>query len=225
MRLRGRVLLAGVALLSVAIVPGNPAAVAAESSESGSWAASRSFLGIVGGPNALALQAGLAAYQRALRQGLVSNPDVLTIIDYTLPSVDRRLWVLDMRAGAVLYRELVAHGRGSGGNLATSFGNTPETYKSSLGLFVTESPYTGQNGYSLRLEGLEHGINDNAWSRAIVIHGAPYVNPKIASHFGRLGRSLGCPAVRPTVARSLIDTIKGGSVVYAYGPRDQRTHR
>jgi hypothetical protein len=117
----------------------------------------------------------------------------------------------------VIYRELVAHGRRSGDNMARYFSNEDGSLMTSLGLFVTELPYIGQNGYSLRLRGLDPGINDHAYDRAIVLHGAPYVSEANATRFGRLGRSWGCPAVRPAVARRLIDTVKGGTVLFAYG--------
>jgi hypothetical protein len=95
----------------------------------------------------------------------------------------------------------------------------------SLGLFVTDATYVGRNGYSLRLHGLEPGVNDNAYDRAIVMHGAEYVSRELAKRLGRLGRSLGCPALPVAVARTIIDRIKGGTVVYAYGPRGETSAR
>ena len=171
-----------------------------------------------GGPARAALEAALRAYDRAQQAGVIANPGLLTLIDYTRPSLDRRLWVIDLRSGAVLFNELVAHGRGSGDNLATAFSNDDNSHKSSIGLFVTRDVYVGHNGYSLRLDGLDSGVNDHALARAIVIHGAPYVSEVFAKQIGRLGRSWGCPAVRPEIARTLIDTIKGGTAVFAYGP-------
>ena len=144
---------------------------------------------------------------------------MLTVIDYTRPSTDRRLWVLDLAAGKVLRHELVAHGRGSGDNIARSFSNKDGSHQTSLGLFVTDATYQGQHGYSLRLRGLDAGINDNAFTRAIVIHGAAYVSETVAKQLGRLGRSWGCPALSVNVAKPIIDLIKGGTVVYAHGPR------
>jgi len=170
-----------------------------------------------GGPARAALEAAMHAYQRAEQAGLIANPGLLTLIDYTRPSLDRRLWVIDLRSGDVLFNELVAHGRGSGDNLATAFSNDDNSHMSSVGLFVTRDVYVGHNGYSLRLDGLDPGLNDHALSRAIVIHGAPYVSEVFAKQIGRLGRSWGCPAVRPEIARTLIDTIKGGTAVFAYG--------
>jgi hypothetical protein len=170
------------------------------------------------GPAREALDAALRAYERARRLGVISNARLLTLIDYTKPSVVPRLWVIDVTSGDVLYHELVAHGRGSGDNQATLFSNDTDSHMSSLGLYITGEAYAGHNGYSLRLQGLDPGVNDHAAARAIVIHGAPYVSEEIGQRLGRLGRSWGCPAVRPDVARPLIDTIKGGSVVFAYGP-------
>lgn len=172
-----------------------------------------------GGPPRPALDAALAAYAAAAGRIDLARPKLLTIIDYTRPSVEPRLWVLDLEDGVILYRELVAHGRHSGANLTRFFSNAHGSLMSSLGLFVTDAAYVGRNGYSLRLRGLQPGINDNALDRAIVIHGAPYVSPATVAKLGRLGRSQGCPAVRPAIARKLIDTIKNGSVVFAYGGR------
>ncbi|HEX7808531.1 MAG TPA: murein L,D-transpeptidase catalytic domain family protein, partial [Thermoanaerobaculia bacterium] len=118
----------------------------------------------------------------------------------------------------LLFRELVAHGKNSGGNLANFFSNSPGSLATSLGLFVTADTYVGSNGYSLRLKGLEEGINDMAMDRAIVMHGAPYVSRAAIRALGRLGRSWGCPAVRSEVARKIIDTVRGGSPVFAYYP-------
>ena len=145
----------------------------------------------------------------------------LAVIDYSKPSTQPRLWVFDLDAARLLFRELVAHGRGTGERLATRFSNVEGSRMSSLGLFRTAGTYVGGNGYSLRLEGLESGFNDRAESRAIVMHGAPYVSRMVAERFGRLGRSWGCPAVRREIARPMIDTIKGGALLFAYYP-DQR---
>lgn len=162
----------------------------------------------------LAMSAAMCAESR----GVVGSPKTLTIIDYSLPSAEPRLWVLDLKTGRALYQEIVAHGRGSGGNLATTFSNAADSHQTSLGLFMTEDTYVGQNGYSMRLNGLEPGINDHARDRAIVMHGAPYVDPTLAAVQGRIGRSWGCPALRPAVAKELIDRIKGGNLLFAYYP-------
>ncbi len=118
----------------------------------------------------------------------------------------------------MLFQELVAHGKNSGDNLTTRFSNMADSLQTSLGLFSTDDTYLGANGYSLRLEGLEPDVNDRARARAIVMHGAPYVNAETARKLGRLGRSWGCPAVSLESARRLIDTVKGGTPVFAYYP-------
>jgi hypothetical protein len=142
----------------------------------------------------------------------------LAVIDYGLPSTSKRLWVFDLDSRALLFHELVAHGRNTGGNEATSFSNEEGSFKTSLGAFVTTETYTGKHGYSLRLKGMEPARNDRAEARAIVVHGAPYVDEKVAQSLGRLGRSHGCPALRPAIARLLIDTIRDGALLYAWHP-------
>jgi len=154
----------------------------------------------------------------AVRTGAVEEPRTLTVIDYSKPSTEKRMWVFDLESHELLYQELVAHGQGSGGNLATEFSNNDESHQSSLGLFKTEDTYVGKNGYSLRLDGLDRGVNDHARDRAIVLHGAPYVSESFVKANGRLGRSWGCPAVRAEVAHQLIDQVKGGGLVFAYHP-------
>jgi len=152
----------------------------------------------------------------AVRSGKVSNPKTLTVIDYSRPSNQVRLWVIDLTTRELLYEELVAHGQGTGGLTATMFSNEPDTHRTSLGLFKTDDTYVGRNGYSLRLDGLDKGINDNARERAIVMHGAPYVSDAFVRANGRLGRSWGCPAIRSDIAREMIDRVKGGGLVFAY---------
>ncbi len=156
----------------------------------------------------------------ARRDGLAET-SILTLIDYSRPSTEPRLWVFDLAERRLLYRELVAHGRNSGENEATAFSNTLGSLQSSLGLFRTGGTYHGRNGYSLKLHGLEEGVNDAALERTIVIHGAPYVSPEFAEQFGRLGRSWGCPALPKETAREVIDTIKGGSLVFSYFPDEE----
>jgi hypothetical protein len=126
--------------------------------------------------------------------------------------------VFDLESKALLFREHVAHGQGTGENMARTFSNREGSHASSLGLFRTLDTYHGGNGYSLRMEGLEPGTNDAALARAIVMHGAPYVNPENALRQGRLGRSWGCPALRPEVARAVIDSLKHGQMIFAYYP-------
>ena len=126
--------------------------------------------------------------------------------------------MFDLATGDLLFKELVAHGRNTGDNLATKFSNQMDSRQTSLGLFVTDDPYVGSNGYSLRLDGLDVGFNDRARDRAIVMHGAPYVDPQLAATQGRIGRSWGCPALRPAIASKVIDRIRGGSVIFSYYP-------
>jgi hypothetical protein len=142
----------------------------------------------------------------------------LAVIDYSLPSTKPRLWVFDLASNKLLFREVVAHGQGTGENMAHKFSNKDGSHQTSLGLFRTADTYNGKNGYSLRMQGLEPGFNDAAMSRAIVMHGAPYVNLKQAQQKGRLGRSWGCPAVRPEVAKQVIDSLKNGQMIFSYYP-------
>jgi hypothetical protein len=171
------------------------------------------------------LKMSLYAYLRAKTKG-ISKKQLLTIIDYSKPSIERRLWVIDLRNAKVLYNTWVTHGRNSGKMQPTSFSNQLGSLKSSLGVFLTTTnPYMGSNGYSLRLIGLERGINDRAYERDIVFHGASYANPKIIKKYGILGRSWGCPAVSDDMARPLINTIKDKSLVFVYYPdRNWLTH-
>lgn len=165
-------------------------------------------------PQVLAMALDAVACARA--QGTDGRDDLLTIIDYSLPSTEPRLWVLDLEKGKILFHELVAHGQGTGDNYATRFSNVKDSKQTSLGLFLTSGTYEGGNGYSLKLKGLDSGINDRAEERHIVIHGAWYVNAEHARKQGRLGRSWGCPALSEASARTVIDTIKGGSFVFSY---------
>jgi hypothetical protein len=128
------------------------------------------------------------------------------------------MWVFDLARQKLMYDEYVAHGQGTGDNYAKRFSNQDGTHATSLGLFTTSDTYIGHNGYSLRLDGLEKGVNDNARARAIVVHGAPYVNPALAKSQGRLGCSWGCPALRPEVAKEVIDNLKQGQMLFAYYP-------
>ena len=170
------------------------------------------------GPNVAVAEMAMQAASCAASAGDVVRPSTLTIIDYSRPSTEPRLWVLDLANRKVLFTELVAHGRGSGALMATRFSNEEGSHASSLGLFVTGDPYQGAHGYSMRLRGLETGINDQAFDRAIVMHPAPYVDAAFAKDAGRLGLSWGCPALRPAISKRVIDTIKSGSLLFAYYP-------
>ena len=164
------------------------------------------------------LDLALGAVACAVAAGDVAPPPTLTLIDYSRPSTEPRLWVFDLRTGELRFRELVAHGKGTGENLAEHFSDTMNSHQSSLGLFVTRDTYVGSNGYSLRLDGLEPGFNGRARERAIVMHGAPYVDAAFAATQGRLGRSWGCPALREAVAREVIDFVRDGGVIFSYYP-------
>lgn len=162
------------------------------------------------------LALALAARDCARSTRAAKTGDRLAVIDYTRPSTEVRLWVFDVPRARLLYAEHVAHGRGSGGNVPTAFSDVEGSYQSSLGLFATAETYQGENGYSMRMDGLEPGINGRARERLIVMHGADYVDPAQAQRQGRLGRSWGCPAVRTAVAREVIDALKDGQLVFAY---------
>lgn len=166
-------------------------------------------------PNVINL--ALSALDCALSQGMAPARN-LTVIDYSLASTTPRLWVFDLITGKLLFQELVAHGKNTGENFARNFSNTYGSLQTSLGLFRTKETYMGSNGYSLRMEGLEHGFNDKAMERAIVFHGADYVDLNLAKKIGHLGRSWGCPAVRRGIARKVIDTIKGDQFLFSYYP-------
>lgn len=166
-------------------------------------------------PNVLKLS--LIAYLHARKQGL-DDKKVLTIVDYSKPSGMRRLWVIDLKNDKVLFNTWVAHGKNSGGAVATSFSNQAQSLKSSIGVYKTALPYVGHDGYSLRVNGLEHGINDNANSRDVVFHGAYYASGEVAKSRGMLGRSWGCFAVGKETITPLVNTIKNDTIVVAYYP-------
>lgn len=159
----------------------------------------------------------IKGHHRLVERGVISKEKPLVVIDFSLPSTKKRLWVIDIETGSILFNDFVSHGRNSGDLYATSFSNQNSSYQSSLGFYLTAETYFGKHGYSLRLDGLETGINDNARERAIVIHGADYANPDFIDKTGRLGRSLGCPALPLESARGLIDLIKEKSCLFIYG--------
>jgi hypothetical protein len=165
-------------------------------------------------PGVLAL--ALEARGCAIRRGDVAGNARMAVIDYSRPSTEKRLWVFDVDRGTLLHREHVAHGQGSGENVARKFSNIEGSYQTSLGLYRTAETYMGGNGYSLRMDGLDPGFNDNARQRAIVMHGAWYANPDLIRTRGRLGRSQGCPALREGIARVVIDTLKQEQLLFAY---------
>jgi hypothetical protein len=177
-----------------------------------------SLVAVAPGLDAKVLDLALRASSCARRSGALPASDLLTVIDYSRPSTEPRLYVLDVARGALLHREWVAHGKYSGANYTRRFSNDLGSRRSSLGLFVTRDTYVGRHGRSLRLEGLEPGVNDRAFERAIVVHGASYVGPRFIAKHGRLGRSWGCPALAPEVAQRVIDRIRDGTPVFAYYP-------
>ncbi|PIA65971.1 hypothetical protein CDO35_21575 [Pseudomonas sediminis] len=165
-----------------------------------------------------ALQGALQALRCAEREG-AGEGRRLAVIDYSRSSLERRLWVFDLTHGRLLQREFVAHGRQSGELFAEHFSNQPGSNQSSLGLFRGAESYKGRHGHSLRLDGLEPGLNDQARARALVIHGADYVAPTWAQKYGRMGRSLGCPAVQQEVIGVLVDQLKDGQYLFAWHPQ------
>jgi len=169
------------------------------------------------GLDPIAMQLALDAYNSATERGLVKKP-YLTIIDYSKPSTEKRLWIFDLTQKKMLYELHVTHGKNSGQNIASKFSNKMNSLQTSLGTFITENTYQGRNGYSLRLEGLDRGVNDNAKKRGIVIHGASYATADYIKKRGRLGLSWGCPAIDKAVNEKVITLIKNGSVVFAYHP-------
>ena len=148
--------------------------------------------------------------------GSLKTP-VLTIIDFSLPSNEKRLWIIDPIQQKILLHSVVAHGRNSGELMASKFSNRPESFQSSIGFYKTGETYQGKHGYSLRLDGLEQEFNGQARNRAIVIHGADYATEAFAEINGRLGRSLGCPALPTELSSQAIDLIKDGSLLFIFG--------
>jgi hypothetical protein len=168
-------------------------------------------------PRPHVLQAATRAFDCAREAGYFDDPTI-TIVDYSLPSTQPRLWVIDLAEKKILFHELVAHGRNSGEDRAIAFSDRPGSKMSSLGLYRTAETYSGKHGFSLRLDGLEPGFNDTARDRAIVLHGADYVGGGSIAKLGHLGRSWGCPAVRREVSRPLINRIRNGTALFVYYP-------
>lgn len=154
-------------------------------------------------------------------QKLVSSAKLLSICDFSLSSNRKRLWVIDLDEKKVLFNTLVAHGKGTGEEFATNFSNTEDSHQSSLGFYVTEQTYNGDNGYSMRLFGMDRGYNDAALERCIVMHGANYVSENFIKSEKRLGRSWGCPAVSREMAQPIINKIKNGTCLFIYYPDEK----
>ena len=157
-------------------------------------------------------------FERLVQEGRLINDSVISIIDFSKPSTEKRLFILDMRNYKVIFQTLVSHGRNSGQRFATQFSNKHASYMSSPGFYITRETYQGKNGYSLKLEGIEQGVNDNAYERGIVVHGAAYVNESMARSQGYIGRSQGCPAVPSGMATAVINQIRNGSLMFIYHP-------
>ena len=164
-----------------------------------------------------AFHKGIAGFLSLVRSGEVRNTSILSIIDFSLPSTQKRLFVLDILNGRLLFNTWVAHGKNSGTLLAHRFSNRNNSYMSSLGFYLTGEPFIGQHGYSLRLDGKEKGMNDNVFRRAIIMHPAGYVSEEHIRQWGYLGRSEGCPAIPQELGRPIIDSIRGGSCLFVYG--------
>ncbi len=165
-----------------------------------------------------AFDAALKGYNHLVNKGKVTRDDVLSIVDFSLPSSKKRLFVIDLETGKLLFNTYVSHGRNSGLGTATKFSNVLNSFQSSLGFYLTGNTYKGEHGYSLKLLGLEKGINDNAYNRGIVIHAANYVDEKLAAKRGYIGRSLGCPAIPVKLHKPIIQEIKDGTCLFVYAP-------
>jgi len=160
-----------------------------------------------------AFEYAFKGYKNLVQRGMAARADVLTVADFSQSSRSKRLFIIDVADHKVLMQTYVAHGRNSGGEYANSFSNSIDSHKSSLGFYVTRNTYFGEHGLSLRLDGLENGINDNALARAIVVHGANYIGSDALK-----GRSWGCPAVASNLSKKVIQNIKDGSVLFIYYP-------
>lgn len=166
-------------------------------------------------PQLQSFESAFKGYFKLKSEGKI-NKEILTIIDFTQSSTEKRMWVIDMSKNEIIFQTVVSHGRNSGKEFANDFSNKPESYKSSLGFYKTAETYMGANGLSLRLDGLEEGINDNARNRAIVIHGADYADEKLADRQGYLGRSYGCPALPLENYKEIIEFIKNESCLFIF---------
>lgn len=164
-----------------------------------------------------AIIAGFRAYAHLRAQGQDAK-HLLTVIDYTLPSSQKRLWVINMDNGSVVYNTLVAQGANSGLVYAKHFSNSPDSHETSLGVYLTGQTYYGKDGYSMRLHGLDTGFNNNVYKRAVVMHGAWYVSENYAEQYGRIGRTFGCFGLSQTIEPKIVKTIKDGTVLVAYYP-------
>jgi hypothetical protein len=168
-------------------------------------------------PKKAAFKKALAGFYDLKSRGIIKK-DVLTLVDFSLSANQKRLWVIDLATNTVLFHSLVAHGRNTGDEFASVFSNKSDSYKSSLGFYATGEIYTGKHGLSLKLDGLEKGVNDNARNRSVVIHGADYVSESFIRNHRRLGRSQGCPAIPVALTKDIINAIKDKSCLFIYHP-------
>lgn len=175
-------------------------------------------------PSLTSFKNGMKGYIKLQKEGKVKN-ELLTIVDFSLSSSQKRIWILDMATNKVLYNTYVAHGKNTGEEMATKFSNIENSFQSSLGFYVTAETYYGANGLSLKLDGMEKEFNSNARDRYVVVHGADYANPSFIEKSGRLGRSLGCPALPTKVSKDIINLIKGHSVLFIYHPNEDYAQR
>lgn len=173
------------------------------------------------GLSAEAFEYAYRGYHYLLSKGLVKNPGIITVCDFSQSSANKRLYVIDIDKYELLINTYVAHGRNSGTEYARKFSNKPRSHQSSLGFYITKNSYYGEHGLSLRLSGMEKGINDKANARNIVIHGAAYASPDFIRRNSFLGRSYGCPAVPRHETEKLINTIKNGTCLFIYHPGKQ----
>jgi hypothetical protein len=166
----------------------------------------------------VAFSLAMKGFSKLRERGMIGTDSIITIIDFSKSSRQKRLYVIDLKNQDVIFNTVVAHGRNSGGEYARSFSNKPSSNKSSLGFYITEGTYSGGNGYSLKLQGAERGVNDKALARAIVMHGADYANEEYIDGQRYLGRSFGCPAIPQKYHKKIIDTIKDGNCLFVYYP-------
>ena len=171
-------------------------------------------------PNIVSFSKALKGFYLLKEKGLVKK-NILTIVDFTMSSNTKRLWVIDLTTNSVLFNSLVAHGRNTGEEYANSFSNLAQSFKSSLGFYATGEIYNGKHGMSLKLDGLEKGINDNARSRGVVMHAADYVSNSFIKNNKRLGRSQGCPAIPGELSKEIINAIKNKSCLFIYHPTEK----
>jgi hypothetical protein len=169
-------------------------------------------------PSEEAFSLALKGMESLKKQPDLIKKEILTVIDFSLPSTEKRMWIIDLQNKKVLFNDYVAHGRNSGDAKAGLFSNRSGSYQSSIGFYVTGETYQGKHGLSLFLEGMDREFNSNARNRAIVMHGADYVSPGFITQTGRLGRSLGCPAVSVDIHEKVIHAIQGGSAMFIYYP-------